>query len=255
MAPIIGWNDRARTATVTASSELSTLPATFVQTPHISQRWRTSSGTTSASLTFDLGAAYPIGLVVVRGTNVTSSGTWRVEISNDSAFGTTTWDSGTLAAAPYTPRGQLVTIPAPSTDSRYVRVTLAEASASYIEAGHVGIFLAWTPTHGLQHGFVRHNRDGTVVSRSFGDAVWTDRRIVRRALSLRLHALTASEARQFVEIILTQGSGLDTAVVLDDGSSSLAEDTYVGLLSAPVEVVNQTLDWHSAFLSIEERVA
>lgn len=126
----IGWTNRARTGTFTASSAADGLGPDNLQSDHGSSAsaWQTEVGVTAADLVLDGGAGATWGACSLHRTNLTSGATTRWRLSDDPAFGTAIEDSGTLADVVADGFGQAVWLPAAEVTARYLRLDVEDAA-------------------------------------------------------------------------------------------------------------------------------
>ena len=88
---VADWSDEA---TITATNEDASMPATNLQKKQPGDLWQTED-LTSIQLDFDRGSAKPLNLVALLFTNLTSSATWRVRVDvSDNTFASPDYDSG-----------------------------------------------------------------------------------------------------------------------------------------------------------------
>lgn len=90
------WNNIGH-ATITASTEAGPFSASNTQKQQRSKVWRSTSNT-SQWIAADLGNAYRINSLVFVSHNLSSTGTFRIRVGNDSSFSSNLYDSGTLPA-------------------------------------------------------------------------------------------------------------------------------------------------------------
>jgi hypothetical protein len=143
-------------ATITASSEQTTLPATNLIGPTPSKVWR-SSGLSGVYVTVDFGAATAVDMVAMVAPNWTSAATWRIYGATSQAnLGVSGYDSTSLSPWPVTgkptedwnqhaPFKQLG-----STQTyRWWRIAITDAANTdgYLEAGALLIGAAVTITY------------------------------------------------------------------------------------------------------------
>lgn len=79
---ILAWDNKVDAATVTAGSEIATLPGSNVKTPHLAEKWHTAAGVKSSHLLFDMGSQVACSMLAVLGTNLTPGATFRLRASN-----------------------------------------------------------------------------------------------------------------------------------------------------------------------------
>lgn len=150
--------------TLTASSELTTLPATNLQGTQPSKVWRTST-LTSVFLTLDFGAATDVDTLALVRPNFTSAATWRLRLATSQANLTAApgYDSGSPSVWPATGKPTesgwlqhtcLLRIGSTKT-YRWARLDLTDAANTdaYFEAGALLLGLAVSPTYNVGKGW------------------------------------------------------------------------------------------------------
>jgi hypothetical protein len=96
---LIAWdNSLVDAGTVTASSQISTLPASNVQDDRLSRKLHTAAGVETLSLLIDAGSTKSADLLAVLGTNLSASATVRLRASDldPLAWGSLRLDTGVL---------------------------------------------------------------------------------------------------------------------------------------------------------------
>jgi hypothetical protein len=126
--------------TVTASTAVVTLPGTNAVSPNRRKVWR-ATGSSSETLTFDLGAAYDVSTVALISSNLGTTGT--VSVLGNTAD---SWGSPAFTSSDFTPYDQAFTgtllFYFPVKNYRYWRIVLEDPSNS--AAVEVGV--AWLGT-------------------------------------------------------------------------------------------------------------
>jgi hypothetical protein len=127
---LLGWINRAKTGTLTASAAASGLGADQVANDQgaTSAAWRTPAGTTTAHLQIDAGGAVAWRLLSIHRTNLTPAATLRWRLSGDAGFSTALYDSGTLSAQVAAGYGQAVHVLTAEVTARYLRLDIADAT-------------------------------------------------------------------------------------------------------------------------------
>jgi hypothetical protein len=97
---ILAWDNKADAATLTAGSEIVTLPGTNVQTPHLSRKWHTLAGVKSSHLLLDMGSQVACSMLALLGSNLSSAATVRLRASKTVAAATSALelDTGKMPA-------------------------------------------------------------------------------------------------------------------------------------------------------------
>ncbi|MBI1173530.1 hypothetical protein GC209_19255 [bacterium] len=236
------WENLADAATLSVSSERSTLPRAFVQTPHLDQRWR--SLTAPAWIVADLGAIVAVDLVAALGTNFAASSTWQVRVSTADATGAAgdAFDSGSTSSGISAIYGAAAMVLPVGTAGRYVRLDLADASLAYLEAGRLVAGPLWRPDRNFSTGYSRSWLDPSVVEMTPGGHIWVDERPMQRGLELTYSSVSEAELKaQIAPLMRAIGLRKDVAVLLDTASADLVEDMVWGLLRTEPNGTNRYL--------------
>lgn len=251
---VLAYDDRVDRGTVTASDQLSTLPATNLQHPFLSPRvWRTSSNSAYAQV--DFGAAVAIDVVALLATNLTASATWRVRLDSDSGFSAPhTYDSGTVAPGIDTTYGHCILVLPSQTTAQYLRVDVADATLTFLQAGRLFAAAAWRMARNFEFGFKEGWRDQTKQTATEAGQVWVDRGPAARVWTLRLPAVTETERRTYLAPIGRLARARDVLFVADPASTNLGRDSLFGLPEEPLERTWDRPAYHSLPLTIVERL-
>lgn len=254
---LIAWNNLGDGASVTAGSEISTLPGINVQTPHLSQRWHTAAAVKDSYLIFDLGTSQSVGAVFVGGTNLTSTAT--IRIRSNEIGGTVTSslevDTGLISAGVANGYGTIYKTVTP-TSSRYWRIDLADAAvASNLQIGRVFLGPYWAAPYSQSYGWGISwvDRSRRVVSR--GGQSHLDVRTQVRMVNFSLD--WNSEAEMFSNVFAlakAQGIVSDVLVIPDTASSYLSQQAIWGLITESQPMIHERYNvWRQRF-TIEERL-
>lgn len=229
----MAYRNLADAGSVSADHEVSTLPAAFLQQPHLAQVWRTPAGTTTSAIVVDLGSAMTIRVVAVLGLNLTAAGTARVKLSIINGSG----DAGVYDSALLDPAGvdpayrALICILPQDYVARYVLVELADSALSYIEAGRLFVGPAWLPDYNYARDAERLTDDRSIAETALGGQEWVDSLPVRRGIRLRLPAVSEVERQAHYDAIgRYAGRRNQVLVALDPDSDNLGRESYFGRL-------------------------
>lgn len=155
------YQNKADSATVSASSQVASLPAANVQHFWKSKPWR-ATGCTSEWLKLNLGSAQSILAVILTGHNLTSGATVHFQ-----ANATDVWTSPSVdATVPWSAR-DLVYLWNAAQSYQWWRITIADASNpdGFVQAGRVYIGPAPSPDRNFT-SYKRTVVDPTVISPS-----------------------------------------------------------------------------------------
>lgn len=256
--PAIGYADRIVAATVTASSQVSTLPATHLQHPHVSRVWRTGAAVTSAYILADLGASYAIGWTAVAGLNLSATGTVRVRLSTVDTTGAAgnAYDSGVISPGGVDPAYRLFAHLLPSSPTgRYLRLDFDDATLDYIEAGRWWAGTALRAARSHDYGLRRVAQDLGARTVAETGQVWVEERGKRRGVQLEFNGLNQEEFEEHLEVLQrTHGLGDDMMVMLNDETTNVGRDTYIGTVESPLDLSLPSFRRWSLGLTVYERL-
>lgn len=253
----LSWVNSVLGATVTATSEVSTLPLSNLQDDHVAIAYR-SADASDLTIDFDLGSAVTIALVGLFGCNFTSAATWRIEISIVSAGGTDAYDSGVVAANVASGYGQTVKVlPAPVV-GRYVRIILSDsglASVGYFQIGSAWIGALWQPAKNFSYGQQIGRVDPSVKSKSRGGQLYIDVRDQYRTHQFTMDFLTETEIYDEVfELDRVAGTSSNILWVPDPSGTRQNRQAIFGTLTDLAPAANPFFATFSRQYQIEERL-
>ena len=252
---VIGYGDRVAGGTVTASSQLASLPAIHLLDAHLSPKvWRGTANT--AQLIFDFGAAVAIGALALLGTNMTAAGTVRVRLSAASNLGSPTYDTGAAPVpAGVDPRYRhlIHLLPAPAV-GRYLGLDLTDVTLAYLQAGRGWAGTVWRPTRNYQFNAVKGWNDTTRAAVAESGQIWLERGVTTRTRKFRLQAITQAEAEGVLEDWAPTARREDVLVVFNPDSANLGRDSIFGLITDGLEAEHGGPRRHGLSLRITERV-
>lgn len=230
----IAWINLADSATVTASSSVSTLPVGNLASEDIQEVWRATS--TTAYLIVDLGSSTSVGIVALIGSNagLVDAAQVRVSTSDNTGAAGDAYNSGTIATAVDTVFGMFVHPIEPAVSGRYVRIDLTQSSAP--EAGRLVVARTWTPStnFSLVRSWEPLWNDLSRRSFSLSGNPFFDRLPRQRGLRFVLRGLTETEAEDEIhEINRLNGASRDILVCRDVDSANLGKDTFWGPMAVP----------------------
>ena len=255
---------------VTVGNELSTLPAANLQKLQPTQVWR-SSGLTSLYLVVDLLSSTAFDLIMLVGTNASSTATWQIRTADTLAFvdgasppGPFAYDSGSISHWPQTGLATWDVTPAlkwfgssPQTN-RYVRIDVTDASNAdgYYEAGRLIIAKAWQPTENIAFGWELGFVDDSTKELALGGQTWVDERGRRRVFNFELGFQT--EAEMFdnaFDLDRRRGTAKDVVAILDpDETNRIVEQTVHGLQNELPPITNIVLRLYTRRFRLRELI-
>jgi hypothetical protein len=254
---VIGYQDRYRTATVSATSETSGLPAAYLKTPQPSQPWRTQPGVTSASVTLDIGGAFEVGALVAVATNLTAAATMRWMISSSDPIVATgnLLDTGTFNPGVDVRYRMAIKFLDPGVNGRYHKVTFTDASLPYLEIGRLAGLILWRPKHNFESGLEYADQDWSQVYQGSSGEDYVLRGPYQRGFSFSLPVAIASEMALHARAVPERsGRWQDVLVCINDTSTNLGRDSVYGLMkSLPIWSMAH-FDRNSASFQVMERM-
>jgi hypothetical protein len=245
----IGHVDHAQSATLSTDSAVSSLPITNLLDPIGAKKWRTGA-VTSAYILIDLGSVKSVSCISLNGHNLSASGTWRLRGSAtdptatgslllDIAASSTGIFPDTLPAAkrfgqPYGTAYSFFS----AVSIRYIRIDLADATLSYIQAGLLLIMDPWEPTRGYSFNPSWERTDGSLSGTSRGGQVFKNRGPRQRRMRFSLRSMTPAQAWTYADELDRVAGTVDNCLVcLNVNSAYLDQMTMVG----PIE--SSPLGW------------
>jgi hypothetical protein len=251
---VIGYRDRVAAATVDASSELPSLPAVNLSHPFLSpQAWRSTGN--SAWIRADLGTSQTIGVLGLFGTSLTEAATVRVRLSANADLSSPTYDTGAspIAAGVDPNFGALIhLLPTPAA-GRYLRLDLADASLTSLQAGRLWAGTKFQPVRNMAYGYKTSWLDSTRIDRSESAQSFVELGTVQRELRVTLPAVSEAERQGDVLALARLGRGQDVLLILDPASSNLGRDSLFGLIAENLSHQHTGPNRHALDLVIVER--
>lgn len=263
----------------------SALPVTNLQTRQLSEVWRSNSAAADWNyVQCDFGLAQLIELVGVINHNGTSAGQYRVQLSNDPTFDTTTYDSGLLNLWPslggygqlpwgvfqwgdiltsdaqsfYNPAAYHI-LPAGQT-GRYLRVSFSDPTntADYFQFARLWAGPVYRPSVNLQYGWKIRWVDPSVVQRSRRGVVYGDEQPRYRLLSFVLDHIDQDEMLPNIFDYLDRRKGtLGDLIVIPqpDRQDLYIHEAIYGRQPQLNDVVNNYNTARTREITVEEYVA
>lgn len=240
-------DNNADGATVGASSQVLTMPASNLLTPHPSERWRSLSN--AAWVVLNKGASIVSDTVMLAGLTCGANATLRLRLSTIDASGAAgdVLDTGAVANGAPTfdvAYGCFVTrLPAPAA-WQYVRIDILDPDAAFVEAGCI--------LDGLSHSFVYNfapggtfqhvDRSRVTKSASGLTLTWDDNNY--RQINLTFNSVTSAERYGVVERLdRVKGKKRNVLLMTDAASANLPRDSIFGLVTSQTPIsFNQAFD-------------
>jgi hypothetical protein len=244
----VAWANIAGNATVATSSAATAMPASLLQQEDISRHWRSAAGT-SATIDLTFATTQSADTFDILGTNGTAAMTVRIELSNTALGNHEIWDSGTLSTnlidslflTSLRLRGEdaLVLASAVKSGWKYCRITLTDASLSYIEAGYLFIGTRSVFTYNPEWGMAWQVVDPSEKKTTRGGQTKVIVKQSYRQLDLTLGFLTETQRASIaLPLDLANGSRTPVLVITAPDSTTLGRDSVFGFLNetAPMPV-------------------
>jgi hypothetical protein len=253
---LLAWINHIDTATLAATSEISSLPVSNVQHPHLSRRWHTFNGVTSAAITADLINTFDCSLLGIIGTNLTIDTQVRVRASDvdPTALTTTVLDTGTTYAGVKTGFGAAY-MAFDTVSARYWRIDIIDPSLANLQIGRVFLGPHWEPSSNMQLDWKLMVEDSSRVAYSYGGQAYSDTRPKRRVIDFVLDFMSEGEIF-FNAFALARANGIvkDVLVVPDINSQYRSEQSVWGLVSASEPISEPRIGLYRQRFTITERL-
>jgi hypothetical protein len=236
---------------VVASSTASGFSASNMLSPRRQSVWR-SGAVTSAMLDITLTSAVAVSAIVVGDHNVPSGGTIRVQGFTTSMGVGQIYDSGALAPVVWGPRPSHAVFPSAVT-ARYWRVTLAWASATYLQVGRIYIGAAWSPTVNCDIDWELSLSDMAQTSETRGGQRYSTPSVSRTQYQITLGRLTLSERSDLLTVRHQMGTTVPGWIcVAPNGGIEQAASLLYCTFTGSMTITQKTDTIHEASITLEE---
>lgn len=255
---LIAWDNKADDAALSTDSEITTLPASNVQSPHVAKKWHTAAAVTSAYLILDMGASVACDVVALLGTNLTPAGTIRVRASDadPTVVGTLLRDTGVLAGAAKAGYGAIYKAFTTAT-ARYWRIDLDDAAVAegQLRVGRVFLGPSWTPAQGQDFGWAPVTVDDSPGDQSYAGQEYDEEKPQRRGLMFVLDHMTEAEAYgSAFALARANGRVRDVLAIPDINGAYLSEQAVYGKLSTGEPIPHRLPQVYRQKFTIRERL-
>lgn len=254
---ILLWDNKGDGATVTAASQIATLPGSNVQQPHLSRKWHTAGGVKSSNIIFDMGAAVSCALGALLGTNLTAAATvqWRASTADPAVTTSLLIDTGVVNAGAKAGYGASYKTWG-SVSARYWRADIADTTvADNLQIGRAVLGPIWTPSVNMELDWHVTALDRSQVEDSYGGQSYADARPQKRVLHFALDFM--EEAEMYTNAFaMARASGVvkDILAIPDISGSFLPEQSVWGLLAASEPLRNPRLGLYRQQFTVKERL-
>jgi len=241
MSMRLAWVNQIDGATLSAGSQIGTLPATNVQHPHLSKKWHTAAGVDTSHVLADLLAEKAIDVLAVLGTNLTSSATMRLRADNADATAQTgaIYDSGNIAAGVVDNYPAFYHLLPVQKTARYWRLDIADAVVpDNLQIGRIFLGPAWACDR--EYGWGITWQDASVIARSRGGQKWIDEGARARLLQFSLNYQSKADMMDNVfESARRNGLTKELLALLTDGDAYTSRQSVFGLMTLVGEPIIQ----------------
>lgn len=274
------YSDEA--TSISASSEVSTLPIENLQDRQLVKVYR-SDGATDVTIDVDFGQGRILDFVALIRHNITQTGTIRWRLSNAADFSTVQYDSGVVDAWPVVEEfgtlpwgvfswgGRInpevaaeyqissFTVLDSPVQARYMRIDISDDNNTdgYIEAGRLISGPAYRPSTNYGFGVEVQFVDESRIVKSRGGQTFVDEVERFRRIRFELQNLPEAEifGNVFNNIDRLRGVAKDILVIPqpDDPSTWPTQNIY-GRLVRTEPIINSTLDFYGRTIEIEELI-
>lgn len=274
------YSDQA--ASITASSEIASLPVENLQDRQLVKVYR-SDGTTDVQLDVDFGQGRILDFVALIRHTISQTGTIRWQLSNVSDFSTVQFDSGVVDAWPVVeefgtlPWGvfswggrinpeiaaeyqisSFVVLDA-AVQARYLRINISDDdnTEGYIEAGRLIAGPAYRPSTNYGFGVEIEFVDDSRIVKSRGGQTFVDEVERFRRIRFELQNLPEAEifSNVFNNIDRLRGVAKDILIIPqpNDPKTWPTQNIY-GRLVRTEPIINRTLELYGRSIEVEELI-
>lgn len=237
MTACLGWNNLVLGATITAASQVPTLPGSNIQGPHGSAAsgWQTVAGVTTtvagASVTVTPTAGTRTWRIMgLFGSNLSSTATVTFQLWN-AAGPTLIWSAA--AAGPVSFYRQVIAIAATDQVADYLTINIDDNAN---EDGFINVPLVyagpgWFPIRNIGYSSAAGHDEQTLETVSRGGQEYPVPLWQRRRWSIEFDSLASSEVwAQTDPLLMTSRSGINVFFCPDSASTYLAQEAVFGRL-------------------------
>ena len=255
----LSYINRIETATLSASSDVASMPVTNLATAHRAEKWRSGTGN-AVFIDADFGAALEIGVIGIFGSNLTATGQWRLRLSATGIGTGELLDTGLVAAGVVPGYGQALHFPATPIAARWLRVDLSDAAIAAMADGYHEAGILWAgPAFRPERNFDFDAADGWIDpserSEARGGQLYVDLRDKKRIDGFRLSWLTETEKfEQIMELDRLRGVSGNLLWCRNPGSVYQNRQAICGTLRDFGEIGHPRVGRYGRAFRIEERL-
>lgn len=250
----VAYINLADAGTISSSSQKLLAPASLLQDPHVSRRWRGNNGDSDYFIV-DLLALKSIDTFGVFGLTLSVTGTIRVRASSADSTGATgdIYDSGAVAVdALY---NSFIGLMVTTASARYVRVDLNDVGAAYVEAGRIFVGLRAEFLINFKFGWNVQWFDRSTRTKTRGGQTQVMRDNCYRVADLTFDFIPTAQRYDLIESIdRINGLHTDILMIMEPDAANLAQRAIWGLVQDITAVSQSFFDVFSKQYKIEERL-
>ena len=253
--PLFSWVNYADDATFTADSQASTLPASNLSDPIFQKVWRTS-GATTAQVIVDFGSSKQVGLVILGGTNISSTDTVRIGLS-DTSGNRDLLDTTATATGLVTGYNLYAYILGSKVTARYLTIDIVATSRTAqgnFQVGRLWASDTFQPGVGIAFGFQDAWIDSSSISVGPRSGVeFIDETFQKRVINFELRFLTETESQDNVkEMQRVAGIRNQIAIVPNPGTSRLQQEALIGRMTQSTPILHPSFNIFSKTFQVRE---
>ena len=225
---LIAYSDILAAAVLAASAADLNSPVSNIQLADNIRIWRCPAA--SGYFTADFGSPLPYRVLVLSGVNLTAAATIRLEASDVSTSGNEIHDSGTVNAGIVYPFTTVYLLLPAQVTSRYIRVTLADATLTEINVGRGWISTSSETQYGPGFELQILPYDQGRQALTVGGAIQTNPGPKGRGLDLLLNMQDDEALNLAARIDLLNGQNKDILLMIDTSGSYIPQKSVLGLI-------------------------
>jgi hypothetical protein len=261
MAMGFSWINHLREAVLTASSEVSSLPAANMLADHLCDVWR-SDAMTACSITAALPAARPVRFLGIFGASLSALATARLRLSNEAIGGGEVADTAVanLGAAEVNVvagvalRQALIILPE-TVGATFMQLDLDDpgAAKTYVQIGALWLGDISFPKFGRSFGAKEGLVDPSDAVRSIGGQLYVNVRDAARNAQFDLDFLTDAEIHGWVrQMDLAVRKSGHVVMIPETNLDYVNADALLGVLSDIPATTNSQVNIRQRQYQIEE---
>lgn len=255
---LLSWTNHvdATGTVIEAGSALSTLPAVNVADPVVQRAWRTS-GSVTDHLLMDFGSTKDLQVLALAGVSLGVGDTVRHRLDATTAGAGALLDTGSVVQTVAVENGMVLHVLSAAVQARYWRVDIdapSRTATGYLDVGRAWAGPAFLPQRQPTYGMAQTYVDESIIEIAPVSGVEHVRPGARRrVLAFSLDALSANEVSTGIGPMLRSvGVSGQVLMIPDTQSSTAAQDTILGRLTATPPIIHAGFDLHTASFELRE---